>query len=158
MSLKARDGSNPSFGTKSMNILFVTVSAIYITALAVIDALVNRLIFRENHKLSYFSPTKKAIYKRPEWTLYCFLFLIILPIFIPILVSYSMGGIKFVITYIFIFAVVDWDVIFGKIVFNDWFGDLPSICLPKIGWIHFKLWPTIIIRVVIAIFCLFLLV
>lgn len=140
-----------------MNVYFITISTIYVTTLAVIDSMVNRLIFRENYKLSYFSPTKQTIYKRPEWTLYCFLFLIILPVVIPVLVSYSLGGIKSVITYVLIFAVVDWDIIFGKIVFNDWFGDFPSICLPKIGWVHFKLWPTIVIRLVITIFCLLLL-
>ena len=50
-----------------------------------------------------------------------------------------------------ILAVIDWDIIFGKIVFNKWFGDLPSICLPVISWIHFKLLPTIIIRLLVIL-------
>lgn len=61
------------------------------------------------------------------------------------------GGIEYVLVYILILAIIDWDIIFGKLVFNKWFGDLPSICLPFAGWIHFKLLPTIIIRLIVAI-------
>ncbi|KKP47624.1 MAG: hypothetical protein UR39_C0003G0027 [Candidatus Woesebacteria bacterium GW2011_GWA1_33_30] len=127
-------------------LLFVFASSVYVTSLAIIDGLVNRLIFRENSKLSYFSAEKQEIYKRKEWFWYCFLFLIILPFVIPTIFSFLIGGIQYVLVYILILAVIDWDIIFGKIVFDKWFGDLPSICLPFIGWVHFKLLPTIIIR------------
>ena len=83
--------------------------------------------------------------------MYCFLFLIFLPIMFPVGIAYLIGGIKNILIYILILAVVDWDIIFGKLVFNNWFGDLPSICLPKIGWIHFKLLPTIIFRILVII-------
>ena len=131
--------------------LFILLSILYVLSLALIDALVNRLIFREFYSYSYFSNEKKQIYKRKEWVMYCFLFLIFLPIMFPVGIAYLIGGIKNILIYILILAVVDWDIIFGKLVFNNWFGDLPSICLPKIGWIHFKLLPTIIFRILVII-------
>lgn len=138
-------------------IIFIIASMIYVTSLAVVDALVNRLIFRENHKFSYFSPEKEKIYKMKEWQWYCFLFLIVLPIVIPVTLSYLIGGPQYILIYVLVFVLIDWDIIFGKVVFDKWFGDLPSICLPFVGWIHFKIVPTIIIRLVLAILILLIL-
>jgi len=115
-----------------MELIFILLSVIYVTSLAIIDSLVNRLIFREHHKLSYFSSEKKDIYKLSEWVLYCALFVIVLPVF-PIFICIAFLGIKYVLIYIIVLAIFDWDLIFGKIVFNNWFGDLPSICLPRVG-------------------------
>lgn len=138
-----------------MNGIFIIIAVIYNILLAISDSLVNRLIFRDNHKLSYFSPEKQIIYRRSEWVIYCTIFLIILPIILPVIIAYLIGGLKFVLIYLLILTLVEWDMIFGKIVFNNWFGDLPSICLPKIGWLHFKLWPTIVVRLLIALIILF---
>ncbi|MBI5358494.1 hypothetical protein HZB69_02590 [Candidatus Amesbacteria bacterium] len=134
---------------------FILIGVVYVFSLSIIDSLVNRLIFRENHKLSYFSIIKQRIYKRSEWVVYCTLFLIVLPVLLPIAIAYQTGGLNYILGYIFILSVVEWDMIFGKLVFNDWFGDLPSICLPKIGWIRFKLWPTVLARLFVALSILF---
>lgn len=138
-------------------ILFIFLSILYVTSLAIIDALVNRLIFRENHKLSYFAEEKKIIYKRKEWVLYCLLFLIFLPVIFPVGLAYLIGGTKYILIYIIILSVIDWDVIFGKIVFDNWLGDLPSICLLKFGWINLKLLPTIVVRITVAVISIYLL-
>jgi len=131
--------------------IYISVAVFYVLALAIIDALVNRLIFRENYSLSYFSTQKKNIYKRPEWLPYCMLMLIFLPIILPVIIAYYIGGVKYLLGYLLILTLVEWDMIFGKLIFNDWFEDLPSIRLPIIGWVHFKLWPTIFARLIAAI-------
>ncbi|KKR87985.1 MAG: hypothetical protein UU32_C0002G0010 [Candidatus Woesebacteria bacterium GW2011_GWB1_41_10] len=132
-------------------VLFILTSALYVTSLAVIDGLVNKLIFRSNSTLSYFSKEKREIYKMKEWYWYCFLFLIILPFVVPIALSYLIGGLQYIFVYILVLVIIDWDIIFGKLVFNKWFGDLPSICLPYFGWIHFKLLPTIVVRLIVVV-------
>lgn len=131
-------------------LVFTLVSIIYITLLAVLDGVFNRLVFRENRKLSYFSETKQKIYKLPEWRYIGLILLIILPIALPFIVIIILLGVKYFMLYLFILMIVPWDNIFGKIVFDDWFGDTPSIALPVIGWKHFKLKTTILFRVIMT--------
>lgn len=109
---------------------FVIFSIIYSAACAILDGLANRLIFRQNRKLSYFHPIKKSIYQLPEWTGFCMILLIFMGLVAPIAASFAMGGIQYVYLYLAIFCLIHWDMIFGKLVFDDWLGDLPSIRLP----------------------------
>ncbi len=136
-------------------IVFIVLSALYVATLAVVDGLFNRLIFRELRDASYFSEEKSAIYKRPEWRAIGVLFLIVLPVIIPAAAAYALGGWRYVGTYAAILLLVQWDIIFGKIVFGRWLGDTPSIAVPKIGWVHLPLIPTVAARIAIA--CLLIL-
>ena len=49
-----------------------------------------------------------------------------------------------------IFLLVNWDVIFGRIVFDDWLGDTPSMKLFRLGWIHTSIWVSIGARLACA--------
>ncbi len=130
---------------------FILCSVIYVCSLAVIDGVFNRLVFRENRKLSYFSPKKRQVYQMSGWKVIGIVLLIVLPLIIPIAVSFALGGIKFVLIYLIVFTLIDWDIIFGKLVFDNWLGDTPSIALPKIGWKHIDLKKSILIRVIFLI-------
>lgn len=135
-----------------MNIvLFVTISSVYVTSLALIDGLFNRLVFREKRKLPYNSDFKKDIYKSWEWAGVGVVFLVILPVIVPVVASYAIGGLSLVLVYLMIFLLVPWDIIFGWLVFDDPFGDTPSICLPYFGWLNFPLWPVQIARIVLVV-------
>lgn len=133
-------------------VILVMLSILYLTSLAVVDGLFNRLVFRNKRKLSYFSEYKQHIYKRWEWKAIGIIFLIILPVVLPSFTAFIVGGFSFVTLYWVVLLVVPWDIIFGRLVFDDWFGDRPSIALPFYGWINLPLWPSIIIRVVLAVF------
>ena len=134
--------------------LFVLISAIYVFCLALIDALFNRLIFREIKKLPYAAKEKQIIYKNWEWQGIGLILLVILPMVLPSLVSYLVGGWKYLGIYWVIFLTIQWDVIFGKLVFDDWWGDTPSIALPFIGWRQFNLkrvvWSRLILALIIS--------
>lgn len=54
------------------------------------------------------------------------------------------------LVYWIVLLLVQWDVIFGKLVFDDWLGDSPSICLPKVGWLSFSLQLVIAGRIILA--------
>ena len=131
--------------------LFVVVSALFTAAVAATDGFFNRLIFREHRTKSYFSDEKQEIYKRWEWNAISILFLIFIPVVVPVLASYAIGGWDYVLFYLLVFLLVDWDMIFGRIVFDDWFGDIPSMKLPGIGWLHTPLWPNVATRGVLAL-------
>jgi len=132
-------------------IVFILISALYIILLAVVDGLFNRLIFRENRKLSYFSKIKQEIFKRWEWTVIGILFLIVLPVIIPVTISFFIGGIKYVLLYLLILFIVPWDVIFGRLVFDDYFGDTPSIALPFVGWLNIPLKIVYTVRLILVL-------
>lgn len=70
---------------------------------------------------------------------------------IPITTSFIFGGLIYSLIYIICLLVVPWDVIFGKLVFDDWFGDTPSISIPFVGWLSFPLWLVVITRLTIAV-------
>lgn len=132
------------------NLLFITSSALYVTSLAAIDGIFNRLIFRNNRALPYEHIIKRKIYSLPEWQYIGIILLIILPLLLPLFVSYSHGGLSHALTYLIVLLLIQWDMIFGKIVFNDWFGDKPSIALPYLGWVSFSLKLVIITRLMLA--------
>ena len=128
----------------------------YLTCLAVVDGLFNRLIFREDRKLSYTHQNKIEIYARWEWKYIGIFYLLFLGLGLPIMTSFFLGGVRYVEGYLLIFALFQWDVIFGKMVFNDWWADEPSIFLPKFGrvWMSLGTWISLnlVIAVVIGIF------
>ncbi len=133
-----------------MNIyLFIIVSSLYIVSLALIDGLFNRLIFRDIKKLPYESKEKAVIYQLPEWRYIGVFFLVVLPVLIPLIVSYFLGGLQYVLVYLAVLLFWQWDVIFGKLVFEDWFGDSPSIALPFVGWLKFNIFVVIGVRLVL---------
>lgn len=138
-------------------ILFIVISFIYITSLALIDGLFNRLIFREIKQFPYESKEKKNIYQLPEWKYIGLILLIVLPIIIPIITTYALGEIIYTIIYLILLLLIQWDVIFGKLVFNKWLGDTPSICLPYIGWIQQGIVKTIIIRLILSAILIYIL-
>lgn len=131
--------------------IFIILSTLYVTSLAIIDGLYNRLVFREKRKLSYFSPQKKIIYKYWEWRVIGVIFLIFLPIILPSVIAYLIGGIFFVTLYWVVLLLIPWDIIFGALVFNNWFGDTPSIALPFYGWINLSLSKVMIVRLILTI-------
>lgn len=125
---------------------FILLSAIYTALLAITDGLFNRLVFREIKDEPYESAKKQAIYKSWEWRYIGLIFLIVLPIIIPGIAAYFLGGVKFVLIYLAVFSLIQWDVIFGKLVFNNWLGDSPSIALPYFGWFKFDIKGIIVFR------------
>lgn len=132
--------------------IFITISALYVTCLALVDGLFNRLVFRNNRVLPYHSRVKQEIFSRSEWQYIGLVLLIVLPVIIPTIISYVIGGIQYVYVYLAVLMFIQWDVIFGKLVFDNWWGDTPSIALPWIGWISNDLRRVIVIRMM---FCLF---
>lgn len=136
--------------------VFILISLVYVISLALIDALFNRLVFREDRKLSYFSYSKQKIYQLPEWQYIGVVLLIILPIVFPILTIHLFLGVKYMTLYLIVLVLVPWDNIFGKIVFGNWFGDTPSIALPFVGWLHFNLRQSLVIRAILALILIIL--
>ena len=117
--------------------IFILISIFYVISLAILDGVFNRLVFRENRKLSYFSETKQRIYKLNEWKYIGLILLVILPIILPTILILFCLNLRYFLLYLVVLVSVPWDNIFGKIVFDDWFGDTPSIALPIVGWQHF---------------------
>ena len=130
--------------------LFVAASAAYVAALAVVDGFFNRLVFREVRKLPYESPAKEPIYALPEWGVIGAVHLVFLPVVFPCLTAWAIGGLKYVLAYLAVLCLVQWDMIFGRIVFDDWFGDTPSIALPGLGWRRFPLGPVVAVRLALC--------
>ena len=133
---------------------FVVLSFLYVVACAVTDGMFNRLIFREIRTFSYFSEEKKPIYERTEWIFVSFFFLIFIGFIAPVLASYAIGGMKYVFIFLAVFCFTSWDLIFGRIVFDDWFGDIPSMKLPIKGWLHTPLKQNLMVRGVLGFICL----
>jgi hypothetical protein len=132
-------------------ILFILFSILYIISLITVDSMFNRLVFREHRVFSYDSLEKKAILARYEWKVIGVVLLLILPFVIPFCVSFYIGGINYLLIYIIIFSLIQWDVIFGRVVFGTWIGDTPHIALPIFGWVSMKLKNAIKLRLIIAI-------
>ncbi len=141
-----------------LELWFSIISIAYIASLAIVDGLFNRLIFRDNRKLSYQSNEKQQIYKSWEWGYIGIIFLIVLPVIIPFFVAYFFGGQKYVLIYLFWLFLIQWDMIFGKLVFDNWFGDTPSLAIPIIGWIRTPLRLRIVVSVSVALVVLFILI
>lgn len=137
--------------------IFILISIFYVISLAILDGVFNRLVFRENRKLSYFSETKQRIYKLNEWKYIGLILLVILPIILPTVLILFCLNLRYFLLYLVVLVSVPWDNIFGKIVFDDWFGDTPSIALPIVGWQHFFLNKTLVLRFVALIILLILL-
>ena len=137
--------------------IFILISIFYVISLAILDGVFNRLVFRENRKLSYFSETKQRIYKLNEWKYIGLILLVILPIILPTILILFCLNLRYFLLYLVVLVSVPWDNIFGKIVFDDWFGDTPSIALPIVGWQHFFLNKTLVLRFVALIILLILL-
>jgi hypothetical protein len=131
--------------------IFSVISVLYLVSLALIDGLFNRLIFRDSRTCSYSSEDKKEIYKQWEWKAIGVIFLVFLPIILPSLISYLIGGVSLMVLYWAILLLVPWDMFFGALVFDDWFGDTPSIALPIVGWVSVPLLTTMIVRVSLAV-------
>ena len=129
---------------------FCVIAALYILCLALVDGLFNRLVFREKRKLAYVAPAKQKIYQHWEWQYIGLLLLIILPVVFPVIVAFSLGGMQYVWIYLALLMLLQWDVLFGKLVFDDWWGDTPSIALPGIGWMHHELKSVILARLSLA--------
>lgn len=85
-----------------------------------------------------------------EWKAIGVILLVILPIVLPVVVSYLVGGIHLTLVYLIILCFVPWDIIFGKLVFDNWLGDTPSIALPFIGWKHVSLKKSLIVRILLV--------
>ena len=130
--------------------LFAAFATLYVVACAATDGLFNSLIFREHRRLSYFSTEKRLIYLRGEWSWISVLFLVYLGFVAPSLASLAIGGLRYLFVFWLIFLLVNWDVIFGRIVFDDWLGDTPSMKLFGLGWIHTSIWVSIGARLVLA--------
>jgi hypothetical protein len=128
---------------------FIIISVLYVSSIAIIDGCFNRLVFREYRKFAYSSKEKQNILRAKEWRVIGVFMLLVLPFFIPFIVSYAIGGIPYVLLYLIVFNIVEWDLIFGYLVFDNWFGDTPSIALPGIGWIHVPLKRSIYLRLFI---------
>lgn len=139
---------------------FILLSLIYVISLAIVDGIFNRLVFREYKKLSYSSKEKQEIYNLPEWRTIGVFLLILLPVVIPVSASFLIGGVRFVFIYLIVLMLVPWDIIFGKLVFNDWFGDTPSIALPLLGWKSVSLKNVILLRIfgILILFLIFVIV
>lgn len=118
---------------------FVVISALYVCTLSLIDGLFNRLIFRSKRALPYTSPFKQRIYKRKEWRAIGVLLLIVLPLILPLSIAFLVGGVPYMVLYAIALLLVPWDIIFGRLVFNDYWGDTPSIALPYVGWLQINL-------------------
>jgi len=131
-------------------IAFLILSGLHVTFCALTDGYFNRLIFRELSPLPVLSEAKKPIYDRREWVFISVFFLIGIAIVIPCGFAYLIGGLGYVLMYIVVLLVIQWDVIFGKILMGDWFGDLPAMKVPKLGWLRFNIKLVVIIRLVAA--------
>ncbi len=131
--------------------VFVLLSSLYVVSLAVVDGLFNRLVFRRKRKFPYFSFFKQSIYKKWEWRAIGVVFLIFLGVVWPTFISYLAGGISLAILYLIVFFLIPWDIIFGILVFDDPWGDMPSIAIPFHGWINFSFWSFAIIRIIIVL-------
>lgn len=136
-------------------LIFIFVSVFYIASLAVVDGMFNRLIFQKQRTLSYFSNEKQQIYKNWEWKVIGIELLIVLPFIIPSIVAFAVGGSKYILIYFAIFCLMQWDMIFGKIVFDSWFGDTPSLALPYLGWIHINLFQWMLLKLITFIILIF---
>lgn len=132
---------------------FLVLSFLYVVACAVTDGMFNRLIFREIRTCSYFSEEKKPIYARNEWVAVTFCFLIFIGFIAPVLASYAIGGMEYVFAFLAVFCFTSWDLIFGRIVFDDWFGDIPSMKLPIYGWLHTPLKQNLYVRAALGTLC-----
>ena len=129
----------------------IIIACLYNISLALVDSLFNRLIFKKDRRLPYHSSLKKEIYLLPEWRYIGLIHLIILPVVMPSTLAYILGGFRYVLVYLIICLVIQWDLIFGHVVFDHWLADTPSIALPKIGWLSFPLAATVFIRLILAI-------
>ena len=132
-------------------IVFIVLSAMHVIFCALTDAYFNRLIFREIAKLPVLSKEKKEIYDRKEWSYVSLFFLIGIAVVIPCGFAYLIGGFSYVLIYLAILAFVQWDIIFGKVLMGDWFGDIPSMKLPKFGWLRVNLKAVVLVRLVSAV-------
>lgn len=132
-------------------IAFLIVSGAHVTFCALTDGYFNRLIFRELSPLPVLSSEKKPIYDRKEWIYISIFFLIGIGVVIPCCFAYLIGGLSYVLLYLAVLMLIQWDVIFGKVLMGDWFGDLPAMKVPKLGWIRLNLKLAIAIRVITAI-------
>jgi hypothetical protein len=132
-------------------ILFIIISVVYIISIAIVDGAFNRLIFREHRTKPYHSPEKQQILGMWEWKVVGLLYLLVIPVIIPTIVSYALGGLYYAMIYLTVFCVIQWDVIFGKIVFGHWLGDTPHMALPLIGWFTMPLLKAVQLRLVLAI-------
>ena len=133
------------------SILFVLFSIGYVVACAVTDGVDNRLIFREHAAEPYSGDWKKELFKKREWAVIGLSFLIFIGVVAPVVASYAIGGARYVFIFLAVECFVSWDMIFGKIVFNNWFADTPSIKLPGIGWIHMPLKFNLLLRLVLGV-------
>lgn len=131
--------------------VFAAFSLIYLTSLAVVDGIFNRLVFREKRKLPYSSLEKKEIYQLWEWRAVGLILLLLLPIVLPSLTAYLLGGVSYLLIYLILLLLLPWDLIFGALVFDDILGDRPSIALPYLGWISLPLWLVMAIRLILAL-------
>ncbi len=121
--------------------VLISVAIIYVVCLAIVDGVFNRLVFLENRHFEYEHPSKERIYKLREWRYLGLILLFVLPCLLPSVVAWVIGGIHYVMVYWIVLCLVQWDLIFGKILFNNWWGDTPSIFLPWLGrfWLPLKI-------------------
>ena len=127
-------------------LIFILISAIYIICLALVDGLFNQLVFREHASEPIDSEVKQRIYTLPEWKGIGIVLLAILPAILPTIALLILSDLEHLLVYWIVLLVVQWDMIFGKVVFHDWWGDIPSICLPIIGWQRYPLWLMTLLR------------
>lgn len=132
-------------------IAFLVTSGLHVTLCALTDGYFNRLIFRELSPLPVRSNEKRPIYDRKEWVYISVFFLIGIAVVIPSCFAYLIGGLGYVLLYIVVLLLIQWDVIFGRILMGDWFGDLPAMKVPKLGWVRLNLKMAILVRVVAAV-------
>lgn len=135
---------------------FILFSIVYVVACAITDGEGNRLIFRRHTREPYSSKWKRRLFKKKEWAIEGLFFLIFIGVVAPVVASYAIGGLKYVFIFLAIESFISWDVIFGKIVFNNWFADTPSIKLPVIGWIHISLKSSLVMRLVLGLMFVYL--
>ena len=131
-------------------VAFLVLSAAHVTFCALTDAYFNRLIFRELSHYPVRSEQKRPIYERGEWVYVSIFFLIGIAVVIPCGFAYLIGGLSYVLLYLAVLAIVQWDIIFGKVLMGDWFADLPAMKVPKLGWIRLNLAAWVAARMVIA--------
>jgi hypothetical protein len=119
-------------------ILFVILSVVFQTCIALVDAFFNKMIRTNIENWENLDEFK--------WiTIFLLGGFTFLPPAIIILISPFYG-----ILYGICFCFVPWDIFFGKIVYGKWFADTPSL---KIGskWYKMKLWKAIVLRILIGI-------
>lgn len=134
-----------------MTTIFILISTIYLLSLAIVDSLFNRLVFGENRQLPYDSKIKTKIYQKWEWSAVGFIFLIFLPIILPSFIAYLLGGVQLFTTYLIVLFLVPWDLVFSILVFDNLFGDKPSIAIPFLGWFNFSLIGMYSVRLALAL-------